>query len=556
MNQKDRHQPVIEKDTVNRVETMWPNGYGPEWNKENYNGSTPNYPDSDESDSDEMLPLGAFWPTPEEEEWTIVGKPHGVQRYDKGLDCNRLHYTHDKLDRSCMCCKQLDYIDWNVTQDDSDKLLSERLVTDVGILNTDDVYTRSEVLPTRRNEATQNDSSPSLSWKGQQSHRLTSEPVVTSVRPSIRKRPNVIAVETRKTAGVPTTRPVDIVPIPQVIVDDNCCSGTGSRVKLPKEPDVSPAKIAKEANTGGATNEQHLHDDQNFNKTTNTKLPTDCIEITKPTLTRVSFKVAEEASNDGTTNEQYLYEDQNYAKTTDAKLPMDFLEIPQPSFTRGFLELAEEARNGGVESEPWFLMDEVIPQVTEDQNYTKTTITKLSTDFLEIPKPAFTRRFLELAEEARNGGVESEPLFLVDEVLPQVTGMTKPVIEPVSQLLEEELGQCVEVTREALSRVAPVKYEAGHMMQWPDIKSDGVMIDGIMLESEMSPVGSERGAAEPVLLAAKSEVFTPVVFAGGSLLRQLPWPWWRQSQREFLSYQWLKANFQPVYLRPSASRSS
>ena len=151
------------------------------------------------------------------------------------------------------------------------------------MLNTDDVYTRSEVLPTRRNEATQNDSSPSSSWKGQQSHRLTSEPVVTSVRPSIRKRPNVIAVETRKTAGVPTVRPVDIVPIPQVIVDENCCSGTGSRVKFPKEPDVSPAKIAEEADTGGTTNEQHHHDDQNFKKTTNTKLPTDCIEIMKPT---------------------------------------------------------------------------------------------------------------------------------------------------------------------------------------------------------------------------------------------------------------------------------
>ena len=134
---------------------------------------------------------------------------------------------------------------------------------------------------------------------------------------------------------------------------------------------------------------------------------------------------------------------------------------------------------------------------------------------------------MEFAEEARNGGVESKQWFLVDEVLPQVTGMTKPVIEPVSRLLEEELGQFVEVTWEAQSRVTPVKYEAGHMMQWPDIKSDGVMIDGIMLESEMSPVGSVRGAAEPVLLAAKSEVFTPVVFAGGggSLLRQLPWPW-------------------------------
>ena len=33
-------------------------------------------------------------------------------------------------------------------------------------------------------------------------------------------------------------------------------------------------------------------------------------------------------------------------------------------------------------------------------------------------------------------------------------------------------------------------------MQWPDINSDGVMIRGIMLESEMSPVGSVRDAAE------------------------------------------------------------
>ena len=93
--------------------------------------------------------------------------------------------------------------------------------------------------------------------------------------------------------------------------------------------------------------------------------------------------------------------------------------------------------------------------------------------------------------------------------------MTKPVIEPVSWPLEEELGQLVEVTREGPSRVSPAKYEAGHMMQWPDIKSDGVMIDGIMLESEMSPVGSVRGAAEPVLLAAKSEVFTLLFLPGG-----------------------------------------
>ena len=65
----------------------------------------------------------------------------------------------------------------------------------------------------------------------------------------------------------------------------------------------------------------------------------------KPTLLRVFDKVAEEASTDGAMNEQCLYENQNYKKTTITKLPMDFLEVPEPSFTRGFLELAEEAKN-------------------------------------------------------------------------------------------------------------------------------------------------------------------------------------------------------------------
>ena len=80
----------------------------------------PCYSDSDESDSDEMLPLGAFRPTPEEEEWTIVGKSHDVPRYAKDIDHDRLYVTHDKLDHSGMCCKQLDYIDGNVNRYDSE----------------------------------------------------------------------------------------------------------------------------------------------------------------------------------------------------------------------------------------------------------------------------------------------------------------------------------------------------------------------------------------------------------------------------------------------------
>ena len=71
-------------------------------------------------------------------------------------------------------------------------------------------------------------------------------------------------------------------------------------------------------------------------------------------------------------------------------------------------------------------------------------------------------------------------------------------------------------------------------MQWPDIKSGGVMIRGIMLESEMSSIGSVRRAAGPVSVAAKSEMLTPVFAGGGGgggqshrelLLRQPPWLW-------------------------------
>ena len=62
-------------------------------------------------------------------------------------------------------------------------------------------------------------------------------------------------------------------------------------------------------------------------------------------------------------------------------------------------------------------------------------------------------RTLGTAEEARNICVEKKQCFLVEEVLPQVTEMTRPMIEPVSWTTEEDLGQSVEVHREGAARV-------------------------------------------------------------------------------------------------------
>ena len=78
--------------------------------------------------------------------------------------------------------------------------------------------------------------------------------------------------------------------------------------------------------------------------------------------------------------------------------------------------------------------------------------------------------------------MEKKQSFLVEEVLPQVTEMTRPMIEPVSWTTDEDLGQSVEVHCEGAARVPTVKFEEGQLMQWPDIKSDGVMIRGIMLD--------------------------------------------------------------------------
>ena len=117
-------------------------------------------------------------------------------------------------------------------------------------------------------------------------------------------------------------------------------------------------------------------------------------------------------------------------------------------------------------------------------------------------------------EEARNIGAEKKQSFLVEEVPSQMTEMTRPMIEPVSWTIVEDLGQSVEVYCEGTARVPTVKYDVGQLMQWPDNLSAGVMIRGVMLESEMSSIGSVRRTAEPVSVAAKSEMLTPV-FAGG-----------------------------------------
>ena len=127
------------KDTMKHEETMLTTVYDPQKRIDDYSAPVLCYIDSDESDSDEMVPLGAFWPAPEEEEWTVVERSLGILRSARDIDSDRLYDSDDKLDRSGVRCKQLDYINWNDNRYDLNRLEPE--------LNS---CTRSEALPSNR----------------------------------------------------------------------------------------------------------------------------------------------------------------------------------------------------------------------------------------------------------------------------------------------------------------------------------------------------------------------------------------------------------------------
>ena len=184
---------------------------------------------------------------------------------------------------------------------------------------------------------------------------------------------------------------------------------------------------------------------------------------------------------------------------------MDYDQIERPAPRRVLVEVAEEASTEDTTIEK--CMYEIM-----DKN--ETTGRKVSTELLEVPQQLVTRGFLELAEEARIVKVEKKQSFLAEEVLPQITEVTRPMCEPVSWTIEEDPGQSVESLGEGAARVPTVRFDVGQLMQWPDINSAGVMICGFMLESEIFSLGSVRRAAKPVSMATKSEMLTPV-FAGG-----------------------------------------
>ena len=230
----------------------------------------------------------------------------------------------------------------------------------------------------------------------------------------------MIAVEPKKTADWPVICPVNVVPTPQGEMLKSCCVGTHAGELFPEEPEVVPAEMAKEASMEGRTDKQDLQNDRNFNRSLCMTLTTVCVEKPKPRIQRPRPPdiMAEEANTGDTADNQPLSVNQLYTRTTVMNLPTDYVKIERPVPRQVQVDVAEEASTD----------DATIEQcIYEVRDNIKSTDRILSMELLEIPQQLVTRGFLELAEEARNSGVEKNQSFLVEEVPPQVTGMTRPM---------------------------------------------------------------------------------------------------------------------------------
>ena len=174
---------------------------------------------------------------------------------------------------------------------------------------------------------------------------------------------------------------------------------------------------------------------------------------------------------------------------------------------------------------PRLLSVEVMEEIETDEitlkEYTggqlvkdETTKLGVSTELVDLPLKLMTRGFLELAEEAKLVDVSLTPSCCTNEIRQQITERKEPMSKDISWRIVEVVEQSVETFCEVAMRVPTAKFDIGQLMQWPNEKSTGMMICEFTLELEMFYHGPVWREAEPVFVAAESEVFTPVLTGG------------------------------------------
>ena len=261
-----------------------------------------------DSDDEEMLPMGAFWPIPEED-WTVVERSHRKPCSTNGSDRGRVQNPGRKLDNSGLCCDELDEI------------------------------TDTEALLINRNEATRIvDTSPEVETE--------MKTVIVNDKPIVRKQPDVIGAVPIDITDGRVSCPVNVVVTPRVREHQNRGIRTQAGELFLEGLEVIPKEMAEEASTGDLPK----NIEEVFTKTTAMNSTTKDDVIVRPAPRQVLVEVLEETRTDDTTIEECTYGILDKNETTKRKVSTELLDISQQLITQGFLELAEEARIVRVEN--------------------------------------------------------------------------------------------------------------------------------------------------------------------------------------------------------------
>ena len=262
--------------------------------------------ESDDSDDEEMLPMGAFWPIPEED-WTVVERSHGKPRSTYGSDRGRVQNPGRKLDKSGLCCDELDDI------------------------------TDMEALLINRSEASRIVETPP-------EIETAMETVIVNDKPIVCKRPNVIGAVPSEITDGRVNCPVNVVVTPRVREHQNRGNVTQAGELFPERLKVIPKEMAEEASTVDRAYKQPKNIYELFTKTTAMNSTTKDDEIVRPVPRQMLVEVLEETRTDDTTIEECTYGILDENETTKRKVSTELLDISQQLIARGYLELAEEAR--------------------------------------------------------------------------------------------------------------------------------------------------------------------------------------------------------------------
>ena len=221
----------------------------------------------------------------------------------------------------------------------------------------------------------------------------------------------------------------------------------------------------------------------------------------------------------------------------------DLIEKPGPSPV--IVDMSEETRTNEGTTEVC---------VSDNLGRNETTKREVSTELLDISRQWIPQGFLRLAEEAKFVGVGNTPSGMMIEDLPEVAEVTGPTSDSISWKIEEDSEESTVSLGEVMREVTSIRFDVGQVLRWPDRNSDDKLICEVRMESELFSHDPAWREAEPVFVAARSEIFTPV-FAGGVVTESDPRLWQRQLHREFLFCRRLEANSRPVCLRPLAEKT-